>query len=165
MSTQSPTVEQAVRPKRRWRRWALFGVAGIVLLFLIVVIGGEIVFATDIPRNLVVNALQSQLGLRVSAMSVSTGWLGHTTLRDVTVTLPLADQAFLTIPEAHVQHSTLPWLLMTGQMVIHRISSDHVELDVLQDAQGTWNLQQVGADALTSRRGIRRRQFIRRWPQ
>jgi len=136
-------VEQAVRPKRRWRRWALFGVVGIMILFLLVVIGGEIVFATDIPRNLVVNALQSQLGLRVSAKSVSTGWLGHTTLRDVTVTLPLADKAFLTIPEAHVRHSTLPWLLITGQMVIHEISSDHVELNVLQDAQGNWNLQQV----------------------
>lgn len=144
MATQSPaSTEKMARPRRRWRRWALFGLAGVVVLFLLVVIGGEIVFATDIPRNLVVNALQAQLGLRVSAKSVSTGWLGHTTLRDVTVTLPLADKAFLTIPEAHVQHSTLPWLLITGQMVIHKIASDHVELDVVQDAQGNWNLQQV----------------------
>jgi hypothetical protein len=114
--------------------------AGLLVLIFIV---GEIVFLTDLPRNLVVNALQKQLGLKIAVKSLSTGWLGNTTLHDLAITLPLADKAFLDVPEMRIKHSSLPWLILTGSISVDSIAIEHPQFAVAQDASGSWNFQEV----------------------
>jgi hypothetical protein len=125
------------------RRWALRIAAGLGVLLILIFIIGEIVFYTDLPRNLVVNAIEKQLGLRITVKSLSTGWLGHTTLRDVAITLPLDDKAFLSVPTLQLTHSPLPWLILSGSLSVHEISIENPELHVVQDPGGSWNLQEV----------------------
>jgi len=112
-------------------------------LFILILIVGQIIFFTDLPRNLVVNTLEKQLGLRITVKSLSTGWLGHTTLHDVTLALPLADKAFLNVPTLELKHSPLPWLILTGSFSVSEISIENPRLDVIQDPGGSWNLQEV----------------------
>jgi hypothetical protein len=64
-------------------------------------------------------------------------------LREVAITLPLADKAFLSVPTLEIRHSPLPWLLLGGKFAVHDISMSKPELDVLQDPSGSWNLAEV----------------------
>jgi hypothetical protein len=115
---------------------------GLLALLVLAFVAIEIILSTDLPRNLVINAVERQLGLRITAKSLSTGFFGHTTLEDVTATLPLADRAFLDIPELKLETNWLPGMIL-GSLTIHQISIDHPRLEVLQDPNGTWNLQEV----------------------
>ncbi len=144
MSQSAPTSTPESRTHRSsLRRWAIrIGIALAGLLILIFIVG-EIIFLTDLPRNLVVNSLQKQLGLKIGVKSLSTGWLGNTTLHDVAITLPLADRAFLDVPEMRIKHSSLPWLILTGSISVDSIVIEHPQLAVVQDASGSWNFQEV----------------------
>ena len=124
--------------RRRWRN-LLFAIAAPLLLLFVV---AEIVLATDLPRHLVVSLLEKQLGLRLSAGSLSAGLFGHTTLNDVTVTLPLADKAFLEVPTLKLRHTWLPAIIF-GSFNVYQITIEHPRLTVLQNAQGSWNLEEV----------------------
>src|SRR5580693_2445689 len=83
----------------------------IIILFAVIFIAAEIILSTDLPRNLVISIVEKQLGLRITAKSLSTGIFGHTSLEDVTATLPLADSAFLSIPVLKLDHTWLPGIL------------------------------------------------------
>jgi hypothetical protein len=127
----------------RRRRWILRGLVSLLVLVIAIAIIGEILFATQIPQDLVLSLVQKQLGLRMSAKSLSTGWGGRTTLEEVTISLPLADRPFLTVGELEIQHTWLPWILISRSISIHKISCDKAEIDLIQDARGNWNIQQA----------------------
>jgi hypothetical protein len=131
------------RASHRARRWTVRIILAVAILFVLLVVAAQLILWTDLPRKLVINAVQKQLGLAVSAKSLSTGWLGHTTLYDVTLTLPLADKAFVTIPVLRLTHTALPLILMGHSASIQDISIEKPTLVVQQDAQGTWNLEEV----------------------
>ncbi len=135
---QSPAPSRPVAA-RRWLRVLL----AIVALLVLLVIAAQIAFLTDLPRNLVVDAVQKQLGLRLSAQSLSTGFFGHTTLDDVTLTLPLAERAFLSVPVLKLRHTWLPLLLVGKSLTINEIRAEDARLDVRQAPDGSWNLEQV----------------------
>jgi hypothetical protein len=130
--------KQSSRTKPLWLKILV----SILALLLLIVIAAEIVFTTDLPRNLVINLIEKQFGLRISAKSLSTGIFGHTTLQDVTATLPLADKAFLEIPELKINHTWLPGIIF-GSFNVHDISIDHPRLQVVQEPGGSWNLLEV----------------------
>jgi hypothetical protein len=137
------TVAQPQTHRSSLRRWTLrFLVAALTLIIVIVVVT-QIVLGTAIPRQIVVAQVQRILGLHITAKEVSTGWFGHTTLRDVTVSLPLAEHAFLEMPELRVDHTILPILLITQSIDIKSIALDHPKVYVTQDRDGRWNLEDV----------------------
>jgi hypothetical protein len=136
----SPIAPEARRRRHGWRRWLFRAAIALVGLFLLIFVVGEIIFATNLPRNLVVPAVEKTLGLKLTVKSLSTGWLGNTSLGDVTLTLPLSDKAFATVPSLKIKHSSIPWLLITGDVKVYRIELDDPTLRVVQRANGSWNL-------------------------
>jgi hypothetical protein len=124
----------------RWLRRTLLTLAALTIVFGI---GVQVVLWTAIPKDIVLSTVQKQFGLRVSAKSVTTGWFGHTTLRDVSVSLPLADKAFLEVPQLDVGHTWLPVLAITRSLTIKSVTLTRPTLTVVQNARGTWNLQEV----------------------
>lgn len=142
-SPTSPPQPGATRRKSRWKRWTLRLLICLVILLAIIVVGGQIIFTTDLPRDLVIHAVEKSLGLRVSAESLSTGWFGNSTLHNVTFSLPLSDKNFISIPELRLRHTPLPVLLATGSFDIKDISLDHPTLTVHQQPGGEWNLLEV----------------------
>src|SRR5687767_13171784 len=97
-----PKRKRHLLPRGRFPRLLL----AVLLLLLIAAVVTQIVLWTNVPRDLVLTQLQKQLGLRVEAASLSTGWLGDTHLRDVTIGLPLSDDALVTLPRMRVKHNS-----------------------------------------------------------
>lgn len=135
------------RPRRRGSRWLVRGAIALAVLLLVFFATVQIVLWTNIPRDLVLKQLERQLGLRVAAESLSTDWSGDTHLRDVTIALPLSDEALLSVPDMRVKHTTLLGLLWTRAVSLDAIELDRPVILVRQDETGRWNLQEV-ADLL-----------------
>jgi len=100
----------------------------------------QIILTTDLPRNLVLSGLERQLGLRVNASSMQTGWIGRSNLDDVTLALPLVEESFLQVPHLKIKHSTLFSLLLRQPIHIDEMYFDRPHLIVRQDALGRWNV-------------------------
>ena len=128
---------------RRKRRWLRRLVVGFVLLVLVIALVVQLVLWSNLPKRLVLAQLQNQLGLRVQASSLTTGWLGNTHLRDVTLGLPMVEQSFLDMPHMQVKHTTLFGLLLRRPVSVDLIVLDNPTLYVRRDETGRWNLQQV----------------------
>ncbi|HTL28515.1 MAG TPA: hypothetical protein VL282_04820, partial [Tepidisphaeraceae bacterium] len=129
--------------QKKKKRWVLRAVGLLILLLIGIVITVQVVLGTAYPKKLVIGEVERALGLNVKAQSLTTGWWGHTVLRDVTISLPLADQAFLKVPELRVEHSTLPMIALKRGVKLDYIEFDHPAMVVRQDETGRWDLQQA----------------------
>ena len=138
--TTTHSVPTRPKGKKRWFRRILIGFAVLVVLVASIV---QIVLWTDLPRRIVVQQLEKQLGLRLTVKSFSTGWLGNTQLSDVTIALPLADKAFLDVPTMKVKNTSLFGLMLGRSVDVEAIELDQPHLSVWQDAGGKWNIQEV----------------------
>jgi len=126
-----------------WKRWLwriLFGAAITVALILI---AGQIIFATNLPRNIVVDVVEKSLGLRVKAESLSTSWAGNSSLRGVSFSLPLAENAFVEFPNLEISHTNIAWILLGGSISIDEVSAQNPTLHIVQMSGGSWNLSAI----------------------
>lgn len=138
----SPPGEPAPR-RHRVRRWLIRLLVVALIVLALAVIAIQAVLWTGMPKSMVVSRVEQGLGLHLSVKSLSTGWLGHTSLSGVKISLPLARQAFLDVPSMKVNHTNLIALLLGYPVEIHGIQLDKPVLYVRQDSSGRWNLQQV----------------------
>ena len=145
-----------LQPRPRRRRWWLRGGVMFVLLLLIVIVVVQAVLWSNVPRDVVIKQVQQQLGLVMTADSLSSGWLGHTTLRNVTLSLPLADGAFTKVPELRLTHTSLPGMALRRDMTITAMEFRQPALVVRQNDAGVWNLAEV-VELLHRRRASRLR--------
>lgn len=139
-AVSAPTAQSERSRQPRRRHWWLRIFVGLVILAVIVLIAVELVLNSDLPRKLVLGQIEKQLGLRVTADSLSTGWLGHTSLQNVAISLPMSENAFFTAPKLKVDHTTILGLILTRSVSLQRVELDHPTLNVVQDAQGNWNV-------------------------
>jgi|GEM_PF-4270467 len=160
-STPSAPTPTSTAPSRKRRR-RLIRLIAILILLLAAVAAVQVVLMTDLPRRLALARLQKVLGLRITAAELRTGWLGHTTLRDVAISMPLGDEPFLTIPNMEVDHTNLVGLLLPPvPLEVHRVQLRQPLLRASQDAGGTWDIQEALAlvaraiERESARRGAR----------
>ncbi|MEO6434756.1 MAG: hypothetical protein ABIP55_03205, partial [Tepidisphaeraceae bacterium] len=125
---------------RPWTRRILLALAILIAVVLIVT---QVVLWTDYPRRRVLALVQQQLGLRVEAASMSTSWLGNTTLHDVKLSLPLAEESFFEIPTMRIEHTALIPLALTRQFELDALTLEKPTLIVRRDQAGRWNAQDV----------------------
>jgi hypothetical protein len=125
---------------RRWTRRILLI---FLLAIVLVAIAVQIALSTDYPRRIVLAQVQQQLGLRIEASGMSTGWLGGTTLRDVRISLPLGKSSFLDMPEMSLSHTALIPLAVLRNFELKSIDLKQPTLIVQRDQNGRWNLQDV----------------------
>lgn len=135
------------------RRWLYRILIGLGVLILLVVVGLQIVFWTNLPRNLAIPIAQRHLGLRVECKSLSTGWLGHTTLKGVTLALPLDGRAFLEIPELKISHTSLFGIIFGRTAEVDSIELIGPKVHVRQNDAGHWNLQDVAESVAKTNTG------------
>jgi hypothetical protein len=142
-ATKSERETDNGHPPRRRRHWLRRILITLVLLVLILAVAIQLVLWSNLPKKLVLQQLQSQLGLRVDASSLTTGWLGNTNLQNVTLGLPMVEQSFLDMPRMRVKHTTLFGLLLRRPVSVELIELENPTLYVRRDQAGRWNLQQV----------------------
>src|SRR6185436_10437233 len=135
------------KPRRRHRvkHWLLRLVMLIILIIAIVGVAIQLILTTDVPKNLVVSGLEKQLGLRVTASSMTSAWFGRSTLDDVTLALPLAEESFLTVPQLKIKHTTLFALLLRRPLHIDEMYFDQPHLVIRQNSLGRWNVEEAMA--------------------
>jgi len=129
-------------PLRRFLIGSLLVIAALIAIGAIAV---QIILHTSVPRNIVIARLQEEFGLRIGAQNLSTGWGGHTDLKDVTLALPLADEAFFRLPELRVQHTNLLAVLLRRPLRISSIELVRPRIVVRQDPLGRWNVEEAVA--------------------
>jgi hypothetical protein len=145
--SQPSAVIKPARARHR-RRLRDFLVRLLMIVIVIVALLGvaiQILLTTDIPKNLVVSNLERQLGLRVTASSMQSGWMGRSNLEDVTLALPLAEESFLQVPQLKIKHSTLFSLMLRQPIHIDEMYFDRPHLIVRQNALGRWNVEEAMA--------------------
>ncbi|HWE92715.1 MAG TPA: hypothetical protein VG269_01965 [Tepidisphaeraceae bacterium] len=130
-------------PARKKRHWVLRVAAALIILLFALALIVQIVLWTDLPRGMVVSRIERELGLRVTAASLSTGWLGYTQLDDVTLALPLAEKAFLDVKSMKIKHTSLIGLMLGRAVSVKYIELDQPHLSVYQGHGGRWNMQEV----------------------
>ncbi len=115
---------------------AIIGLAALVV---------QIVLWTNVPRNIVVRQLETQLHMRVLTGSLSTTWFGHTTLHDVSFSLPLADHPVLSMETLKVSHTCLIPLLLGEDLTISRLELQKPAIRIVRTGDGRWNVEQLAA--------------------
>jgi hypothetical protein len=138
-----PQAQPPLRRRHRVRRWTLRAVIALLVLVVLAVVAITIVLNTEIPRRLVLTSLQRQLGLRGEAEALSTWWWGDTVLENVTLALPLADEALLEVEQLRVDHTNLPFILLGRPLRVHEVKLVRPRLVVRQDALGRWNVAEA----------------------
>jgi len=114
-----------------------------ILISLLLVLGlvAYMLLLAVVPDRLILNAVSAELGLDVTAKSLTIGWTGHTRLRDVTVTLPVTDEEIFSASDIQVSHRAPLWLLIGGSANLTNVEIENPSLRVRQNANGQWNLQ------------------------
>ncbi len=154
------------------KKWVVRISLGVVALLVLIVVIVQIILWTSLPKSIVVAQIEQQLGLRISTKSLSTGstgWLGHTTLSDVSLDLPLSQRSFLDVKALKVKHTSLLGMILGKGIEISSIEIDQPVIYVQQDAAGKWNLLEVAScwrkPAGKIQRRIRSRQGIPKLPK
>jgi len=144
--TMNPHAAEPARrsPLRRWFRRAVLIVVGLLLLLVAAV---QITLWTDFPRRLVLHLVERQSGLRISADELSTGWFGHTALRNVKISLPLANpsQPMLSVPELHLEHTWLISIVLLDRFRLEELVLENPVLTLRQSPSGIWDATEAAA--------------------
>jgi hypothetical protein len=127
------------------RRIILRILFGFMALILLAALGVQIVLFTNVPRNMVLRSLEKQLHLRAETRSFSTGWLGHTTLQGVSLSLPLGNHPILAVETLNVRHTALLPLLFGRDLTITRLEFDHPTVRIVHGEDGRWNVQHLAS--------------------
>jgi hypothetical protein len=129
---------------RRWLIRISIGVAALIVLVIVVV---QLVLWSSLPKKIVLGQIEKELGLRISADSLSAGWFGNAELTNVTLGLPLQSSSFLTVKSLKIKLNSLIGLALGNAIAVDSITIDRPDVVIVQNSQGQWNLQQV-ADLL-----------------
>jgi hypothetical protein len=125
------------------RRWLIRILAIGSALVLLAMAGVQLVLWSNLPRKIVLAQLESQFRLRVSVGSVSTGWLGRATLRNVTFALPLADHPILEVSTVQARHTSVFGLIVGRDFIINALDLRQAKLQLVRAADGRWNFQEI----------------------
>jgi len=135
--------DEPPRRRHRVRKWLARSALVVLALLVLIVIVIQIVLWTGLPKSIVVGQVENGMGLRMAVGSLSTNWLGHTSMGDVKIALPISEQSFFDVPEMKVKHTNLIALLLGWPIEIQAIELHNPVLYVRQGSSGQWNIQQV----------------------
>lgn len=129
-----------MRQRVMMRRWIFILFIGLIAIVVAVAVAAQVIFSTDLPRRLVLDALAEQTGLRFDASALETGWAGDTVLRDLTIALPLETDPFVRVRTLSMTHTDLIRLIVFRDPILNVAIVDDPEVWLRQDADGRWNL-------------------------
>lgn len=135
MAAEQPT---SSRRRRRFLRAAAAAAIALVILAGAIVVAVQIVLSTDLPRRLVVDALEKSTGLEVEAASLTTGWTGRAVLKDVVFRLPLDKGPLATAPVVRARHTQL--LGLVAGVELHELEIERPTLHVYENDRGQWSV-------------------------
>ncbi len=137
------------------RRWLVRGLIFLLIVLALGAVAAHLVLRSDLPRRIVLDILQQETGLRIDAAALETGWRGETTVRGLTIALPLQTDPFIEVPEVRVRHTALVPLLLTRSIVLEELRITEPAVALRTDAGGQWNVVEA-AERITQTQAQRR---------
>jgi hypothetical protein len=117
----------------------------LAIALLVTGLASYLLLLTALPGEWILDAAGTELGLKVTAESLSVGWMGQTRIHNAKVTMPLSDEEVLSATEIELSHRALPWLLLTRSLGLGTVRIDSPNLRLHRDQSGRWNVQDVWA--------------------
>jgi hypothetical protein len=111
-------------------------------LLIVAAVAIQVILCTDLPQRLIIETLNKELGINVTAGSLRTSMWGKTTIRDFTISLPMEDSPFLSIPEMNLSHTALPFILFSGSFTLHSARIVNPIANIRENEAGFWNIQE-----------------------
>ncbi|XHC24985.1 hypothetical protein ABWH91_12050 [Phycisphaerales bacterium ac7] len=133
------------------KRWLIRIIIGAAVLLVLIAVAVQIVLSTDVPKNIVLDAIRKQTGLSVDASSLRTSWGGHTTLEDFEAALPLESDPFVRVRRVTVRHNSLVWLALTRSLGLSELRIVDPVVDLRTDPSEQWNLIEAAQIAAGAR--------------
>jgi len=124
-------------------RWTI--VIPLVLLVLVAAaaLTVQIILRSDLVGDRVLARLSEQTDLDVAAQSFVVGWRGKTTLRGITVKMPLTGEVILSADTVELSHAIVPLLILGRAVRVRSVEVESPRLNLHQDENGRWNVQDV----------------------
>ncbi|MFB3431396.1 MAG: hypothetical protein ABL309_10795 [Phycisphaerales bacterium] len=133
------------------KRWLIRIIISAAVLLVLIAVAVQIVLSTDVPKNIVLDAIRKQTGLSVDASSLRTSWGGHTTLEDFEAALPLESDPFVRVRRVTVRHHSLIRLALTRSLGLSELRIVDPVVDLRTDPSEQWNLIEAAQIAAGAR--------------
>lgn len=136
--TQTPEHNRSGRTGRWLRR--VVAVAVLLAIGLAFAAWGVSAgLGSNLPRTLIVEALEAQTGMRVRIGTVRVSFFGGATLEDVSITPPLDNAPVATVARLDADTRWLPWIVLTQDPGLSRVVVAGLRVNILEDDSGGWN--------------------------
>lgn len=142
MTEPAPPIPHAPPRRRRRRRWLIALLVLLVLLLLLtlgVVLAVRAVLAGDLPRRILVDELRKATGLHVEIGEARVTWGGTTTLRDISLRLPLDPEPLFAAPTLTVTHAPLYAIVLSGDPGLKQATIAGATINITEDERGRWS--------------------------
>ena len=147
------------------RRWTIRILLIFVAVILLAAMAVDLVLQSDWLGEMILKRVSARTGLEVAAASLSVGWGGSTTVREVTAKMPLSGEVVLTADRIRLEHEMVLLLILGRPVNIRSVHVDSPEVSVRQDESGRWNVQDVWTRFKANRRPPDRPQRRRSLPE
>lgn len=126
-------------------RWTIRILIVFVVLILAAAVIVHFVLESRWLNDLILARAGDAIGMNVTADSVSVGWGGETTIRNVAVVLPLTGEVVLDAERIEVTHEVIPLLILGRPVNVRSVRVDEPQVYLRRYENGRWNAQDVWA--------------------
>jgi hypothetical protein len=124
---------------RRWITRILLILFGLLFVTIVTI---QVILFTDIPQRLIIETLNKELDMKVTAGSIRTNLQGKTTIKDFALSLPMEDNSLLLIPEMNLSHTAIPLILFSRSFTLHSARIVNPIVNIRENETGLWNIQE-----------------------
>jgi hypothetical protein len=121
-------------------RWIIRALILLIILIIAALVTTHFVLRSDLPRSVLVNILRDRTGLKIEAGALDVSWSGHTVLEDLSVTLPLEDEPFVSVRRVRVKHHALLRLALSRSLGLSDVRIVDPVVSLRADPGEQWNL-------------------------
>jgi hypothetical protein len=126
-------------------RWTIRILIVFVVLILAAAVIVHFVLESRWLNDLILARAGDAIGMNVTADSVSVGWGGETTIRNVAVVLPLTGEVVLDAERIEITHEMIPLLILGRPVNVRSVRVDEPQVFLRRYENGRWNAQDVWA--------------------
>jgi len=116
---------------------------GLVVLVVAAAAAFEVLRRTDLPRQWALGAIEGQVPLAIDFEELALTWGGETTIRGLTVRLPLSERSIFEADRLVVHHRNLLGLALTQHPGEIAVKAGRVDVRLAEGKDGRWNVQRL----------------------
>lgn len=122
-------------------RWTIRILLIFAVLVLVAAGVGHLILKSDWLDERILMRVSERIGMDVAAKAISVEWDGETTVREVTVRMPLSDEIILTADRIRLEHEIVPLLILRRRVNMRSVQVESPAVYLHPNENGRWNVQ------------------------